>query len=241
MATASDIHQLQHHSSSVRVEFHKVDRLVSQAKAVDAHQVLGLTQTFGPHLHLPHLFECRPRIGHSIIPRSPTVSGVLTFRERERKEIKRLLEDMTRYEKNNEVIKVLYRGGFMENSGKYATAATKHWYDLHASVNKGNTRWGETTTIYLLVEGKVPLLCKLCWYWAFHWFLNQIWVQTGHAGACETCPPCTCRGHTWGLICQPCTDVLTHTYQCGKIKLLTAEALYKNDDYERKATVVEKA
>lgn len=46
---------------------------------------------------------------------------------------------------------------------------------------------GQTTIIYLLVEGKVPLLCKLCWYWAFHWFSNQIWVQTKHAGACETC------------------------------------------------------
>lgn len=82
MAAASDVHQLQHHGSSIRVEFDKVDCLVSQAKAVDAHQVLGLTQAFGPHLHLPHLFECRPGIGDSIVPRSLAVSGVLTFSDR---------------------------------------------------------------------------------------------------------------------------------------------------------------
>lgn len=62
MAAASDVHQLQHHGSSVRVELDEVDRLVGQAKAIDAHQVLGLAQAFGPHLHLPHLFERRPGI-----------------------------------------------------------------------------------------------------------------------------------------------------------------------------------
>lgn len=83
MAAATDVHQLQHHSGSVRVELDKVDCLVGQAKAVDAHQVLGLTQAFGPHLHLPHLFECRPRIWYSIVSHSPAVSGVLTFRDKQ--------------------------------------------------------------------------------------------------------------------------------------------------------------
>lgn len=82
MATASHVHQLQHHSGSIGVEFHKVYRLVRQAKAVDANQVLGLTQAFGPHFHLPHLFECRSRIRHAIVPRSPILSGILTFRKR---------------------------------------------------------------------------------------------------------------------------------------------------------------
>lgn len=79
MAAASDVHQLQHHSCGVRVQLDKVDCFLSQAKAVDAHQVLRLTQTFGPHLHLPHFFESRARIWHSIVACSAVVSGVLTF------------------------------------------------------------------------------------------------------------------------------------------------------------------
>ena len=85
MAAAPDVHQLQHNGSSIRVELDKVDRLVSQAKAVDAHQVLSLTQAFGPHLHLPHLFECRPRIGYAIVPTFFAVSVVLTLKETEKK------------------------------------------------------------------------------------------------------------------------------------------------------------
>ena len=87
MSAASDVHQLQHHSGGIRVELDEVDRLVRQAKAVDAHQVLGLTQAFGPHLHLPHLFERRPRIWHSIVSFSPVISGVLTFGDRDQREI----------------------------------------------------------------------------------------------------------------------------------------------------------
>lgn len=86
MAAAADIHQLQHHSSSIRVELDEVDCLVSQTEAVDAHKVFGLTQAFGPHLHLPHLFERRPRIRYAIVPRSATVSEVLTLRGRTEKE-----------------------------------------------------------------------------------------------------------------------------------------------------------
>ena len=90
MAAASYVHELQHHGRSIRVELDKVDSLVGQAKAVDAHQVLGLTQAFGPHLHLPNLFECRPRIGHAIVPRCRTVREVLTFRgqDTERRRLK---------------------------------------------------------------------------------------------------------------------------------------------------------
>lgn len=55
---------------------------------------------------------------------------------------------------------------------------------------------------------------------------------------------CTCRHHTWGLIRQLYTDILTHTHKphipVWKNELLTTEAPHMNDDYERKATVVEK-
>ncbi|KAA8579090.1 hypothetical protein FQN60_007210 [Etheostoma spectabile] len=82
MAAASNVHQLQHYGSSIRVELNKIDSLVSQAKAIDAHQVLGLTQAFGPHFHLPNLFECRPRVGHAIVPPFLIVSGDFTYRDR---------------------------------------------------------------------------------------------------------------------------------------------------------------
>lgn len=78
MAAASHVHQLQHHGGSIRVELHKVHRLVGQAKAVDANQVLGLTQAFGPYLYLPYLFECWPRIRQSIVSCTAAVIRILT-------------------------------------------------------------------------------------------------------------------------------------------------------------------
>lgn len=82
MAAAPDVHQLQHHGGGVRVELDKVDRLVGEAEAIDAHQVLGLTQALGPHFHLPHLLERRPGIGYSVVGPFAAVSGVLTYGER---------------------------------------------------------------------------------------------------------------------------------------------------------------
>lgn len=81
MAATPDVHQLQHHCSSIGIELDEVDSLVGQAEAVDAHQVLGLTQAFGPDLHLPDLFECRPGIWHAIVSCHSTISRVLTFRK----------------------------------------------------------------------------------------------------------------------------------------------------------------
>lgn len=81
MAATPDVHQLQHHRSGIGIELDEVDSLVGQAEAVDAHQVLGLTQAFGPDLHLPDLFECRPRIWHAVVSRHSALSRVLTFRK----------------------------------------------------------------------------------------------------------------------------------------------------------------
>lgn len=82
VATASDVHQLQHHGSGIGVELDKVDRLVGEAKAVDADQVFGLAQALGPHFHLPDFFEGRSGIGHSVVPRGTTVTEVLTLKDR---------------------------------------------------------------------------------------------------------------------------------------------------------------
>jgi len=64
VAAAPHVHQLQHHGRRVRVQLHKVHRLVRQAQPVDAHQVLGLPEALRPHLHLPHLLEGGARVGH---------------------------------------------------------------------------------------------------------------------------------------------------------------------------------
>lgn len=81
MATAADVHELEHHGGGIRVEFNKVDGLLGQAEAVDAHQILGLTQTFGPNLHLPHLFKRGSGVWHAIVSQSSALGGVLTCRE----------------------------------------------------------------------------------------------------------------------------------------------------------------
>lgn len=82
MPATPDVHQLQHHCSGIGIELDEVDSLVGQAEAVDAHQVLGLPQAFGPDLHLPNLFECRPGIWHTVVSRHSTISRVLTFGKR---------------------------------------------------------------------------------------------------------------------------------------------------------------
>lgn len=70
VAAAADVHQLQHHRSSVRVQLDEVDRLLRQAEAVDAHQILGLAQALGPHLHLPDLFEGRSGVWDPVVSQS---------------------------------------------------------------------------------------------------------------------------------------------------------------------------
>lgn len=83
MPAAADVHQLQHHGGRIGVEFDKVDRFLSEAEAVNAHQVLGLTQAFGPDLHLPDLLERRAGVWHAVVSQSSALSRVLTCREKE--------------------------------------------------------------------------------------------------------------------------------------------------------------
>lgn len=57
MTTPTDVHELQHHGGHIRVEFDEVDSFICEAQPVDAHQVPGVSETFGPDFDLPDFLK----------------------------------------------------------------------------------------------------------------------------------------------------------------------------------------